>query len=915
MIGKSISHYRVLEKLGEGGMGVVYKAQDTKLKRTVALKFLSPQALGSEEEKTRFVREAQAAAALDHPNICTVYEIDEAKGHTFISMACIEGESLKDKIASGPLKVEEALDIAIQAGRGLQVAHQKGVVHRDIKSGNIMVTSTSQTTVMDFGLAKLSGQTTLTKTDSTMGTVAYMSPEQARGEAADHRTDIWSLGVVLYEMVTGQLPFKSDYEQAIIYSILNEDPKPIVELNREVPESLDTIVNKALQKDPVERYQIIDDMLTDLEAVKKGLPVTKRTHIRRKTTRAVAIAVVAVLALISLVFLVRQREVQVPQKIPIGVMFFNNQTGEEKYDYLRKVLADMLITDLNQSRYLQVITFPRMFDLLKSLGSEDVEIIDASMGFELCKLAGANVMVLGSLTKTGNTFVLNTQVVNVDTKELIASPYRVKGEGEGSILGNMVDKLTDKIKKSLEISAKEIQEEKTDITDLTTTSLEAYEYYSAGREAAFRMDNQEAIDNLEKAVALDSAFMDAYHALARQYYTTGENAEALKVIEKARGFSGKLAEEKSLEILALEAYLRENWDLAINYYKRLISINPENIGAHGDLGTVYYQKKMMYDQGISELEKVLGLDPQGVTPYGTFAHNLLGWAYLRKGELNKAHKAFSTYVARRPNQAYPLSVLGEFHLIVGNYDQAITNLTQSLRIDPDYPLTFVLFGDTYLAKGMYSQALSSYEKYLALSVSEVKKAEAHFSLGRFYYLKGDFAKAIQECQKALELDPEMIEAHWINGLTFLRKEKLDQAESEISAIQGLIEETKTEESKTYYYHLLGELSLSKGLYDKALENLNKATVVWSWDRAFFVNALGEAYFKMMEFNKAVGKFEAVLEINPNYAQTHYLLGLVYQKKGERTNARKHFQKFIEIWKDADENLPQFIEAKKRLEGL
>jgi serine/threonine protein kinase len=235
----------------------------------VALKFLTPQALGSEEEKSRFVHEAQAAAALDHPSICTVYEIDEANGQTFIAMAYIEGQNLKDKIAIGPLKLDEALDIAIQVAEGLREAHEKGIIHRDIKSGNIMVTSKGQEKIMDFGLAKLPGRTTLTKTDTTMGTVAYMSPEQAKGEEVDHRADIWSLGVVLYEMVTGQLPFKSEYEQAVVYSIMNEDPEPLTGLRTGVPMELERIVSKALEKKKEDRYQHVEDMLIDLRRLKR----------------------------------------------------------------------------------------------------------------------------------------------------------------------------------------------------------------------------------------------------------------------------------------------------------------------------------------------------------------------------------------------------------------------------------------------------------------------------------------------------------------------------------------------------------------------------------------------------------------------------------------------------------------------
>jgi serine/threonine protein kinase len=291
MIGRTISHYKILEKLGEGGMGVVYKAQDTKLKRIVALKFLTPKALGNEEEKSRFVHEAQAAAALDHPHICTIHEIDEANGQTFIAMAYIEGESLKDKIASGPLKLNESLDIAIQVAAGLQEAHDKGIVHRDIKSGNIMVTSKGQAKIMDFGLAKLTGHVQITKTGTTMGTVAYMSPEQAQGEEVDHRSDIWSLGVVLYEMLAGQLPFRSEYQQAMVYSILNEEPEPATGLRTGMPMDLERIVNKALAKNLDGRYQRTKDILFDLRSVRKELKsiISEKRSSAKKLQRSIAV--------------------------------------------------------------------------------------------------------------------------------------------------------------------------------------------------------------------------------------------------------------------------------------------------------------------------------------------------------------------------------------------------------------------------------------------------------------------------------------------------------------------------------------------------------------------------------------------------------------------------------------------------
>ena len=272
MIGKTISHYKILEKLGEGGMGVVYKAEDTKLKRIVALKFLPPELTRDSEAKKRFIHEAQAASALQHTNICNIHDIDESPdGQIYIVMDCYEGETLKEKIQHGPLKIEEAVNITIQAAQGLEKAHKKGIIHRDIKPANIFITKDGNIKIMDFGLAKLIGQSRLTKTGSTLGTVAYMSPEQARGEKVDYKTDIWSLGVVLYEMITGQHPFRGDYDQAVLYSILNNDPEPPTSLRTGVPMDMERTIIKMMAKDKSCRYQHMDDLIVDLSHSKNNL--------------------------------------------------------------------------------------------------------------------------------------------------------------------------------------------------------------------------------------------------------------------------------------------------------------------------------------------------------------------------------------------------------------------------------------------------------------------------------------------------------------------------------------------------------------------------------------------------------------------------------------------------------------------
>ncbi|MEX2299547.1 MAG: serine/threonine-protein kinase [Bryobacterales bacterium] len=271
MTGRTISHYRIVEKLGEGGMGVVYKAEDTKLLRPVALKFLSASMLGSDSDRQRFLREAQACAMLDHPNIAAVHEIDEVDGQTFIAMTYVDGPSLAARMADRAFTVDEALDVGIQIAQGLGEAHGKGIIHRDIKGANILLTTRGQVKITDFGLAHLTGRSRLTKSGTTLGTPAYMSPELALGSTTDRRSDIWSLGVVLYEMLSGRLPFDGQFEQVIVYSIINEDPQPLSALRKGLPADLDRIVLKALAKRPEERYQHTDDLAVDLRRVRKQL--------------------------------------------------------------------------------------------------------------------------------------------------------------------------------------------------------------------------------------------------------------------------------------------------------------------------------------------------------------------------------------------------------------------------------------------------------------------------------------------------------------------------------------------------------------------------------------------------------------------------------------------------------------------
>ena len=361
MIGRTISHYKIIEKLGEGGMGIVYKAEDTKLKRTVALKFLPPELTRDPEAKKRFIQEAQAASALEHNNICNIHEIDDTDdGQTFIVMACYEGEILKDKIQKGFLKIEEDVEIAIQIAEGLKKAHEKGIIHRDIKPGNIFITNNGVVKIFDFGLAKFAGQTKLTKADTILGTMAYMSPEQTRGKEVDHRTDIWSLGVVLYEMLTGKIPFKGEYDQAVMYSIVNEQPEPITGIRTGVPIELERIVNKALAKAPAERYQHIDEMLVDLKAILKQVETGKTkqppTHVKPAKRKPVYLygwiaIIIALVIFVGIYFLFGKKETI----NSIAVLPFENLSDDKLNAYFSDGVTEDIIAQLTKIRNLKVI--------------------------------------------------------------------------------------------------------------------------------------------------------------------------------------------------------------------------------------------------------------------------------------------------------------------------------------------------------------------------------------------------------------------------------------------------------------------------------------------------------------------------------------------------------------------------------
>jgi TolB-like protein/Tfp pilus assembly protein PilF len=670
MIGKTVSHYKILEKLGEGGMGVVYRAEDTKLKRVVALKFLSPELTRDPEARERFVREAQAASALDHPNICTIHEIDETEdGQTFIAMASYEGESLRTKIERGPLSLDEALDIGSQVAQGLASAHERGIVHRDIKPGNILITRDGLVKIVDFGVAKLSGITKITRTGATLGTVSYMSPEQLRGNEVDQRSDIWAVGVVLYEMVTGEAPFRGEYEQAISYSIMNEKPKPVRSLRPDVPADLERVIEKSLAKDAGERYQTAAEVLSALKSA--------RSRVRAGAGAAGRVDGVATPS--------------------VAVLPFANLSADKENEYFSDGLAEDIIDALTRVPGLRVIARTSAFSFR---GKEvDVREIGARLNVDH--------ILEGSVRRSGNRLRVTAQLVKTsDGYHLWSQRF----DREMTDVFAIQDEISRAIVEKLQVRLAADRP----LVKRYTENVVAYDLCLKARHRLLKMtqEGREAGRRYcEQAIALDPNYALAYVIVAESYFWSAfwGSMDPREAFPKAKS--------AALEALSLDATIADahsalgtvlgsgefDWRGAESEFGRAMELNPSTAAIRYDYAWCYAMW-FLYPLGrvqeaLTEMRRALELDP-----LDPFYNSLLGYLLHSAGQFEPAVEQLRHAIELDPAFFFAYWFLSSVYALNGRLDEAIAAGEKANELSRRHALTLGALGKVYGQAGRTAEA-------------------------------------------------------------------------------------------------------------------------------------------------------------------------------------------------------------------